>query len=271
MEYQEIQVGISAGIATLTLNRPQRLNAYTPDMGEELVAAIRQLMKDDTVRALILTGSGRGFCAGADRDFLDGKRSASGYLLGEEPFINEFAAELAYAPKPLIGAVNGPAMGIGATMLLPFDVRIAAASARFGFPFVKLGIVPGLGCSYFLPRLVGVTRARELILSGATLDAERALQIGLVSEVVADAALLARANEIAAAMACHEPEVVESCKRVLNLGSNGSLPEAMACERQESNRLRRLRGGAAADEDKPRRRRKSSTEKKSEKLAGDPL
>jgi enoyl-CoA hydratase/carnithine racemase len=244
MDYQDIRVSIADGIATLTLHRPQRLNAYTPDMGVELVAAIRRLLKDDSVRALVLTGSGRGFCAGADRDFLGGKRGSSGFLLGEEPFINEFAAELAYAAKPLIGAVNGVAMGIGATMLLPFDVRIAAAGASFGFPFVKLGIVPGLGCSYFLPRLVGVARARELILSGATIDAERALQIGLVNEVVADDALPARANAVAAAMACHDAPVVESCKRVLNLGSNGSLPEAMACERQESNRLQRLRAGA---------------------------
>lgn len=247
MDYQDIRVAVADGIATITLQRPQRLNAYTPDMGVELVAAIRQLLKDDAVRALILTGSGRGFCAGADRDFLSGKRGSSGFLLGEEPFINEFAAELAYAAKPLIGAVNGVAMGIGANMLLPFDVRIAAASASFGFPFVKLGIVPGLGSSYFLPRLVGVARARELILSAATIDARQALQIGLVNEVVADGELLPRAQALAAAMACHDAPVVESCKRVLNLGSNGSLPEAMACERQETKRLQQLRaaGGKA--------------------------
>lgn len=240
MDYQEIIVSVSEGIATVTLNRPDRRNAYTPDMGEELVTAIRGLLKDEAVRALILTGAGTGFCAGADRDFLDGKRSRSGHLLGEEPFISEFAAELAYAPKPLIGAVNGPAIGIGANMLLPLDVRIASTSARFGFPFVKLGIVPGLGSSYFLPRLVGNSCARELILSGATVDAARALRIGLVNELVEGPALMARARDIAKTMACHQPAVIESCKRVLNLGSNGSLPEAMACERQESKRLRQL-------------------------------
>src|SRR5690606_30787315 len=103
-------------------------------------------------------------------------------------------------------------------MLLPFDVRIASNQASFGFPFVKLGIVPGLGSSYFLPRLVGNSCARELILSGATVDAARALRIGLVNELVEPPLLLARAREIAKTMACHQPAVIESCKRILNLG-----------------------------------------------------
>jgi enoyl-CoA hydratase/carnithine racemase len=242
---EELSVAIDDHVAILTLNRPQRLNAYTPDMGQELMTTMRQLLKDSDVHALILTGSGRGFCAGADREFLDGKRGRNGYALGEEPFINEFAAELAYAAKPLIGAVNGPAFGIGATMLLPFDMRIASSSASFGFPFVKLNIVPGLGCSYFLPRLVGAATAREIILTGATVDAQRALQIGLVNEVVEPEQLLPRAIEIARLMGRHHSQVVQSCKRVLNLGANGSLPEAMACERQESARLRNLQIAAA--------------------------
>lgn len=248
MEYEEIGVDISDHVATLTLNRPQRLNAYTPDMGQELMTAMRQLLKDPAVHALVLTGAGRGFCAGADREFFDGRRGRNGYALGEEPFINEFAAELAYASKPLIGAVNGPAVGIGVTMLLPFDVRIASDGAAFGFPFVKLNIVPGLGCSYFLPRLVGAAAARELILTGAMVDARRALQIGLVNEVVDSTRLLPRAQEIAALMGRNDPQVMQSCKRVLNLGANGSLPEAMACERQESSRLRNLQLAAASRE-----------------------
>lgn len=245
MDCEEISVAISDHIATLTLNRPQRLNAYTPDMGQELMTSMRQLLKDPDVHALILTGAGRGFCAGADREFLDGRRGRNGYALGEEPFISEFAAELAYAAKPLIGAVNGPAFGIGVTMLLPFDVRIASDNAAFGFPFAKLNIVPGLGCSYFLPRIVGAAVARELILTGATVDAKRALRIGLVNEVVENDRLLPRALEIAALMGGNDPEVVQSCKRVLNLGANGSLPEAMVCERQESSRLRNLQLAAA--------------------------
>lgn len=248
MDYEEINVDISDHIATLTLNRPGRLNAYTPDMGQELMTVMRQLLKDPDVYALVLTGSGRGFCAGADREFFDGRRGRNGYALGEEPFISEFAAELAYAAKPLIGAVNGPAIGIGVTMLLPFDVRIASSDATFGFPFVKLNIVPGLGCSYFLPRIVGGSVARELILTGATIDAQRALQIGLVNEVVGSGQLLPRALEIAGAMGRSDPQVIQSCKRVLNLGANGSLPEAMACERQESSRLRNLQLAAAARE-----------------------
>ena len=248
MLYEEISVEIDDHIATLTLNRPQRLNAYTPDMGQELMTAMRHLLKDPDVFALVLTGAGRGFCAGADRDFLDGKTGRNGYALGEEPFINEFAAELAYAAKPLIAAVNGPAVGIGVTMLLPFDIRIASTNASFGFPFVKLNIVPGLGCSYFLPRLVGAANARQLILTGASVDAQRALQIGLINEVVDGAQLLPRALAIARLMGRHNPQVVQSCKRVLNLGANGSLPEAMACERQESKRVRNLQLAAAGSE-----------------------
>lgn len=239
-DYQEISYAVNEGIATIVLNRPQRLNAYTPDMGEELVHAIRGALKDEAVRALIVTGAGRAFCAGADRDFLKGERGRSGYLLGEEPFISEFASEMAYAAKPIIAAVNGAATGIGTTMLLPFDLRIATEQASFGFPFVGLGIVPGLGASYFLPRLVGTAKARELMLSGTTVNASEALNIGLVSAVVPADQLGAAAIEAARAMICHSPEAIEACKRVLNVGANASLPEAMAFERQESARLRRL-------------------------------
>lgn len=240
-DYQEITVSADQGIATITLNRPRRLNAYTPDMGEELVHAIRACLKDSDIRALIVTGAGRAFCAGADRDFLQGKRGRSGYLLGEEPFISEFASEMAYAAKPIIAAVNGLATGIGTTMLLPFDLRIAAEEASFGFPFVSLGIVPGLGTSYFLPQLVGVAKARELILSGATVSADEAREIGLITSVVPADRLSEAAIEAALSMTRHSPAAIEACKRVLNVGANASLPEAMAFERQESARLRRLK------------------------------
>lgn len=239
MNYEEILVEVADGIAVVTLNRPRRLNAYTPDMGEELVTALRRLLKDDKVRAVVLTGAGRGFCAGADREYLDGKRGRCGYVLGEEPFIRDFAAELAYAGKPLIAAINGIATGIGLTMVLPFDVRVATNEAAFGFPFVKLDIVPGLGSTFFLPRLIGVARTRELILSAATVDAQQALAMGLISEVVPAEQLLHRAVAVAQSMACHEPSVIEACKRALILGENASLPEAMAYERLESRKLRR--------------------------------
>ncbi len=245
MDYREITAVVSDHVAVLTLNRPQRLNAYTPDMGQELMTAMCEMLSDERVRALILTGSGRGFCAGADREFLDGKCGRNGYALGDEPFITEFAAELGDTTKPLIAAVNGPAVGIGATMLLAFDMRLGSNTASFGFPFAKLGIVPGLGSSYFLPRLVGDACARELILTGATVEAARALQIGLLNEVVDAERLLPRAREIALGMAQHDPQVIESCKRVLTRGANSTLRDAMACERQEVDRLRRMRSTPA--------------------------
>ena len=152
MSYSEIIHDIKNRKSTITLNRPSKLNAYTPDMGDEIITAFRESSEDKKVEIIILRASGKGFCSGADREFLENKKlSKQGIKLGEDEFITSFVKEISDCPKPLISCINGIAVGIGVTMILPFDIRIASENASFSFPFTKLGILPGLGSSYFLP------------------------------------------------------------------------------------------------------------------------
>ena len=241
MTWREIRASTEDGVATITLARPARLNAYTPDMGEELVAALRAALRADDVSAIILTGEGRGFCAGADRDFVDGRQGRLGFRLGEEYFLQGFAEELARAEKPLIAAINGAAIGIGVTMTLPFDVRIASHDAYFGFPFVKLGVVPGMGSTHLLPRLVGHGAARWLMLGSVTLKAEEALRFSLVNEVVEPDALPKRALALARSFLGGNGEIVASCKRMLNAVEQDALAMAISREKFEIKRMAEMR------------------------------
>lgn len=250
MSFLEIEQTIRDEVGIITLARPERLNAYTPDMGVELVAALRGLWGDPKVRAVVVTGAGRGFCAGADRAFAGGETGRSGFRLGEEPFLCGFAEELALAPKPMIAAVNGAAVGIGATMLLPFDLRIASDQASFGFPFAKLGLMPGMGATYLLPRLVGRTAARRILLSGASLGAAQALEIGLANEVVAHDELLPRAMTVAQSLMGKGAGIIASLKRALNGAEHEAVVNAIACELREIGGLaaaRRLETSANLD------------------------
>lgn len=241
MAYQEIEVSAADGVAVIALARPDRLNAYTPDMGEELVSAIRAQLTSDAVRAIVLTGTGRGFCAGADRDFFGGQRGRSGYRLGEEPFLRGFAEELSQAEKPMIAAVNGPAVGLGVTMILPFDLRIASRRASFGFPFAKLGLMAGMGATYLLPRIIGRTAARRILLSAAVLDADEALASGLVSEVVEPDALMSRAVALARSMTGTGAATIASLKRALNAAEREPIVQAIVREQAEIARLAQAR------------------------------
>jgi len=238
VSYEQINVEVRDAIATITLNRPERRNAYTPDMGDELVDAFRAPIADDSVRAIVMTGAGQSFCVGADRDYLAGKLSKRGQRLGEEAFINEFPLELVASKKPLIALINGDAVGIGVTMLLSFDVRLAAANARLITPFLGLGIVPGLGSTYLLPRLVGSAKAAELFLSNATIDAREAERIGLVNRAVEGEALANAGRELVLAMARNRPELNAATKRALAFGAGGNLRGALANERVENAALR---------------------------------
>ena len=189
---------------TITLNRPERLNAYTLQMANELHAAFDQADAEDEVRAVIVTGAGRGFCAGADlergsetftkRDHEDPDsipRDSGGRLT-----LRIFACT-----KPVIAAINGPAVGIGATMTLPMDVRLASETARIGFVFVRRGIVPEACSSWFLPRVVGISRAMEWVATGRVFDAEEALRGGLVRSVHPAGELLDAARALAGEIA----------------------------------------------------------------------
>ena len=208
MTFQTLLYEVDGPAAVITLNRPDKLNAYTADMGAEMTEALRAADADDAVRAVILTGAGRAFCAGADisagagafdtagegaRNF--GRRS--GARDGDPGFIGT----LFDLKKPTIAAFNGPAVGVGVTLALPTDIKIACSVARFGFVFARRGLVPEAGSAWFLPKLVGLPQALRWCLHGGLFDAAEALRGGLVSEVVEPDALLARAKAIVAEMA----------------------------------------------------------------------
>jgi 2-(1,2-epoxy-1,2-dihydrophenyl)acetyl-CoA isomerase len=236
---------VSDGIGTITLNRPEKLNAYTTEMGDEVTATIRAWRDDDAVRAVILTGAGRGFCAGVDLEHLKahqaGENASSGPQLGEEDFLKKLPLEMAEYPKPLIAAVNGAAIGVGVTMILPCDVRIAADTAKLGLAFVKLGILPGLGSTHLLPRIVGRAKALELVMSARTISALEAAECGLVNRVVPAAKLLAEARELAATIAANPPRAVAAAKAAINYGHAHSMEEAMRNEERASAALRSKR------------------------------
>ena len=204
MSYETIRYEADGPILTITLNRPEKLNAYTAQMGAELADAVERADADDAIRALILTGEGRGFCAGAD--ISDGAASfdtqsgegaknfgAGGQRKGGGA---GFVGALFNCKKATIAAFNGPAVGVGITLALPTDIKIASSAARFGFVFARRGLVPEAASAWFLPQLVGLPQALRWCLSGRVFDAPEALAGGLVSEVVAPEDLLARGRAI---------------------------------------------------------------------------
>lgn len=205
MDYREILVEVEDGIQTVTLNRPERLNAFTGRMLEELLAAFDAADADDAVRAVIVTGAGRGFCAGADLgrgaetfDYRGRGEERAGEVKRDGG--GRLVLRIFDCLKPVIAAVNGPAVGVGATMQLPMDVRIASTDARFGFVFSRRGLVPEACSTWFLPRLVGIPQAMRWVASGRVFPADEALAGGLVQQVVPPAELLAAARAIAREM-----------------------------------------------------------------------
>jgi enoyl-CoA hydratase/carnithine racemase len=206
MSYEEIRYAVENRIATITLDRPERMNAFTAKMCLELIRAFDAADADDDVRAVVVTGAGRAFCAGADlgsggdtfdskaqgyKDTIDTHRDGGGLV----------SLKIYSLKKPVIAAINGPAVGVGITMTLPMDLRIAAEGAKIGFVFARRGIVPEAASSWFLPRLVGIERAAEWVYTGRVFDAAEAHAARLVSRVLpADQVLpaaLALAREIA--------------------------------------------------------------------------
>jgi enoyl-CoA hydratase/carnithine racemase len=206
MDYEQIRYAVDAGILTITLHRPDKLNAFTARMMYELLDAFDRADADDDVRVVIVTGAGRAFCAGAD---LSSGGETFDYTGGSHP---QALAEhrdggglvvlrIFESKKPVIAAINGPAVGVGITMTLPMDVRIASSNSRMGFVFTRRGIIPEACSSWFLPRAVGIQRATEWIYTGRVFPAEEALAGGLVSRVVAPEALLETARALAREMA----------------------------------------------------------------------
>lgn len=217
-----------SGIMTITLNRPEKLNALNDEVLQELAVAFSQAKSDNTVKALLLTGSGKAFCAGADISRLAECDAQSGYQFacdGQAVF-----RQLETLGKPSLAAINGFAFGGGCELAMSATLRIAASTAQFGQPEVKLGVIPGYGGTQRLARLVGKGRALDLCLTGRFINAETALHWGLVSEVVEAQELLAHAERILGTIMSMAPLAVASTMEVIDRGYDLTLPDALHLE-----------------------------------------
>ena len=224
---------VSAGVAEITLNRPDKLNSFTRAMHADLRAAIKTIRADNSVRAILLTGAGRGFCAGQDlADTIDpatGKPGGVGNTLEENyhPLIHT----LQEIPLPVVCAVNGVAAGGGASVALACDIVLAARSASFIQAFVKIGLVPDAGSSYALPRLIGMARAMALAMLGDKLDAETAERWGLIWRCVDDAALMSEARKLASHLATQPTKAIRLIKQAMHASPGNDLAAQLALER----------------------------------------
>jgi enoyl-CoA hydratase/carnithine racemase len=216
---------VSERIATLTLNQPAKLNAFSPGMLRELIERIDECATRDDVAVVILTGSGRGFCSGGDISEMGADADNRPHITKQHigAVIQAFPKRLAHFDKPIIAAVNGVATGGGMDLALACDIRVAGASARFAETYARIGLLPGGGGAWFLPRLVGRGMAMELLLSGDFIDAEEALRIGLVNHVWADDELMASTRELAARIARNPPLSVRLIKRAVDHGLNADM------------------------------------------------
>jgi 2-(1,2-epoxy-1,2-dihydrophenyl)acetyl-CoA isomerase len=226
---ETVGVEVADGVATITLARPEALNALDRPMKAALLAAFRRIERDPTVRAVILTGEGRAFCAGQDLKEPFG---------GEHPTLEEEVRDrynplilaIRRLPKPVIGAINGVAAGAGCSLALACDLRIAGEGASFVLAFGRIGLVPDSGASWFLPRLVGSARAAELALVGDPIGAADAERLGIVSRVVAGDALLGEARALATRLAAGSPRAMALTKRAFAFAETATLEDALANE-----------------------------------------
>ncbi len=218
MTYQFLQLEKPNAVGILRFNRPERLNAFDGAMVQEVPVALRELLEDESVRVVILTGNGKGFCAGADVNFLMELAAAKDIARGKVLVStgSEIVEIIHAAEKPVIAGINGPVAGGGAGIALSCDVRIMAQSASIGFTFSRIGLHPDLGCTYFLPRLVGPAKAAELFMTGEMIAADKALQLGMVNHVVPDAELMPAALKLAATIAEKSPLALRLMKKGLH-------------------------------------------------------
>jgi len=255
MSYQQILVEKTDGVAIITLNRPDKMNAYTRTMGEEIMAAMDDIDADDAVRAVIFTGSGeRAFCAGADltpegggQIFSSGDQVES---LSDERVRDGgglLTLRLFESKKPLISACNGVAVGVGATMQLAMDIRLASATARYGFVFARRGIVPEAASSWFLPRIVGISQALEWCYSGRVFDAEEAKAGGLVRSIHAPEDLMHAAQGLATEIAENTSAISVAMTRAM-MWRLMNADHPMEAHKIDSRAIYRLSRGADAKE-----------------------
>jgi enoyl-CoA hydratase/carnithine racemase len=256
MAYETILYDVADGVATLTLNRPEKLNAFTRAMAGEMIDALDRADADDAVRAIIVTGAGRAFCAGADLAELGASppnepRKADGAYDYASPYARDSGGLLTLrifrCLKPVIAAVNGAAVGIGVTMQLAMDIRLASRDARFGFVFARRGVVPEAASSWFLTRAVGISRALEWCYSGRVFPAEEALAGGLVRSLHAPEDLLPEAQRIARDIAANTAPVSVALTRQM-LWRMAGADHPMAAHRIDSRGILSRRTSADARE-----------------------
>jgi enoyl-CoA hydratase/carnithine racemase len=249
MEFQDILYEVSEGIATITLNRPDKLNAFTGRMMHEIISALDITDADDDVKVVIFTGAGRAYCAGADlssggETFAKGGRDVQTMQGVPRDGGGLVSLRIFNSKKPVIGVINGPAVGVGVTMTLPMDFRLASDTAKFGFVFAKRGIVPEACSSYFLPRLVGISKATEWVYTGRVFGADEALSGGLVRSVHSGDDLMKTAREIAREIADNTaPVSVAMSRRMLWQMLGASHP--MEAHRADSRGI--MERGRSAD------------------------
>lgn len=239
MEFEQIITEVADGILTITLNRPDRLNAWTERMAAELHEAFDRADADDEVRVVIVTGAGRAFCAGADLERGGETFDARARGRDEERHRDnggQFTLRIFESTKPVIAAINGPAVGVGATMTLAMDIRLASESARFGFVFVRRGIVPEAASSWFLPRVVGISRAVEWAATGRVFGAQEAMEGGLVRSIHPPDELLPAARELAAEIVENTAPVSVALARRMMWTMLGA-PHPMVAHRADSQAM----------------------------------
>jgi 2-(1,2-epoxy-1,2-dihydrophenyl)acetyl-CoA isomerase len=237
MSYDTLLYAVDQGVATITLNRPAVLNAISQPMIEELQAALDTVKNDVSVRAVVLTGAGRGFCSGAD---LKGRQrvkpgeappdASVGRGEGLRRTLNPLILAIRTIEKPFIAAVNGVAAGAGCNLALACDIVLASDAARFGNVFTRIGLIPDCGGHFFLPRLVGFHKAAELMFTGDIIDAHEAERLGLINRVVPHAELIKQARELAERLARGPTRAIGLCKRTMNLGINAELAAVLEAE-----------------------------------------
>ncbi|MFC2040909.1 enoyl-CoA hydratase/isomerase family protein [Chloroflexota bacterium] len=238
MAYKDLLLEKEGGIATITLNVPDKLNAFTNDMRISLPLAADEVARDDDVKVVILTGAGRGFCSGADvrrqaaniaGEVVDRSRQARVEVVGG--LANVFPG----LNKPVIAAINGPCVGAGFSIALSCDIRIASEAARFGAVFILRGLVPDTGITHFLPTVVGMSKALELMFTGEIISAAEAERLGIVSRIVPPDELMNTARELAAKIAQQAPIPIELTKKIVWRSSLGDLTRQLDLETYAQN------------------------------------
>ena len=238
MDFEHLIYNVDNLVATITLNRPETLNALTPSMRQSFASALELAENDDSVRVIVITGAGKGFCSGGDvKAMNEARKSPKASVLDDrvDPIRDRIVLALRDSTKPIIAAVNGAAAGAGMNIALACDIRIASDTAKFGETFAKRGLHPDWGGTYFLPRIVGMAKACELIWSGKMIQASEALELGIVSQLETPEALMTATLEMANSFSAGPPIAIRMAKRAMYRSMDSTLREALEFETYAQN------------------------------------